>query len=96
MEIEEVREGGLWADHHRNSATHSLYLVLLNLYVAESIHVVHNEPHEEKKNWHLLFYTQLHWNLILCLHLDSINLLIIYIDMSIYSGLYTLKCIYYI
>ncbi len=49
MEIEEVREGGLWADHHRNSATHSLYLVLLNLYVAESIHVVHNEPHEEKK-----------------------------------------------
>ncbi len=42
MEIEEAREGGgggggLWADHHRNSATHSLYLVLLNLYVAENI-----------------------------------------------------------
>ncbi len=38
MEIEETREGGgLWADHHRNSAIHSLYLVLLNLYVAESI-----------------------------------------------------------
>lgn len=28
---------GLWPDHHRNSATHSHFLVLLNVYMAESI-----------------------------------------------------------